>query len=139
MKERMVSDTAFANSIKTVWQSMLTSEPKPPPPDKDGTIAFFLKDVEKFQARGGKVILLRSPSDGFFAELEQMAFARTDFWDTLVKQANVPSYHYQDYEGLNAFETIEWSHLSATDADKFTEHFVNILLKDNLINNLKTN
>ncbi|MGF1554972.1 hypothetical protein [Paucihalobacter sp.] len=139
MKERMVTDTAFANSIKAVWKSMLTSEPKPPPPDKEGTIAFFLKDAEKFQARGGKIILLRSPSDGFFADLENMAFARHDFWEELVKKANVPAYHYQDYEGLNGFQTIEWSHLSATDADLFTENFVNILLKDKIITNLKTN
>lgn len=139
MKERMVTDTAFANSIKAVWKSMLTSEPKPPPPDKEGTIAFFLKDAEKFQARGGKIILLRSPSDGFFADLENMAFARNDFWEELVKKANVPAYHYQDYEDLNGFQTIEWSHLSATDADLFTEIFVNILLKDKIITNLKTN
>ena len=139
MKERMVTDTNFANSIKAVWQSMLTSEPKPPPPDKEGTTAFFLKDLEKFKARGGKVILLRSPSDGFFGELEGMITPRAEFWNDLVNKANVPAYHYQDYEGLNAFETIEWSHLSATDADKFTENLVNILLKDNIITNLKSN
>ena len=68
-----------------------------------------------------------------------MAFAREDFWDVLVEKAKVPAYHYQDYDGLNAFTTIEWSHLSATDADKFTENFVNILLKDNIITNQKTN
>ena len=118
---------------------MLTSEPKPPPPDKEGTIAFFLKDAEKFQARGGKIILLRSPSDGFFEDLERMAFARTEFWDELVAKANVPAYHYQDYDGLNAFKTIEWSHLSAADADTFTDNLVNILLNDKIITNLKSN
>ncbi len=139
MKAQMVSDTTFANSIKTVWKTMLTSEPKPPPPDKEGTIAFFLKDAEKFKSRGGKIILLRSPSDGFFADLENMAFARNEFWDELVAEANVPAYHYQDYDGLNAFKTIEWSHLSATDADAFTDNLVNILLNEKTITNPKSN
>ncbi|MBZ9628383.1 hypothetical protein LB450_09765 [Psychroflexus sp. CAK1W] len=57
----------------------------------------------------------------------------------MVAEADVPAYHYQDYESLSGFETIEWSHLSATDADQFTENFVRILLKDGLITNLKTN
>ncbi|SDG77907.1 hypothetical protein [Psychroflexus sediminis] len=139
MKERMVSDTAFANSIKAVWKSMLTSEPKPPPPDKKGTMDYFLSDLKKFQARGGQVILLRNPSHGFFKDLESLAMPRKEFWDRLVAEARVPAYHYEDHEGLNAFETIEWSHLSASDADAFTENFVRILLKDGLITNLKTN
>lgn len=139
MKERMVTDTSFANSVKAVWKSMLTSEPKPPPPDKEGTTAFFLKDLETFKARGGKVILLRSPSDGFFGELEEMITPRPEFWDELVAKANVPAIHYQDYDQLNDFKTIEWSHLSAEDADRFTRHVVEILLEQNLITNLKTN
>lgn len=139
MKKRMLTDTAFANSVKAVWKFMLTSKPKPPPPDKEATIAFFLKDTEKFKARGGKIVLLRSPSDGFFAELEKMAFSRDTFWNELVTQANVPAYHYADYVALAAFETIEWSHLSAQDADQFTENLVDILTKDGHITNLKSN
>jgi len=139
MKQRMVEDTAFANTVKKVWKSFMTSGPKPPPPDKEGTIAFFLKDLEKFKARGGTAILLRSPSDGFFAGLESKAFPRQQFWDVLVKKADIPAYHYQDYDSLKDFKTIEWSHLSAKDADKFTENFLEILAKDGLITNLKTN
>ena len=139
MKESMVTDTSFANSIKTVWKYMLTSEPKPPPPDKEATTEFFLNDLEKFKARGGKAILLRSPSDGFFYKLESMSTPRPEFWDELVLKSNIHAYHYQDYDGLSAFTTIEWSHLSAEDADRFTENFVKILLEDKVITNLNTN
>jgi hypothetical protein len=137
MKERMVSDTAFANSIKTVWKTILSGDM--PPPEKEATIEYFLKDAEKFTSRGGKIILLRNPSDGFFKELESKGLPRPEFWDELVTKANVPAYHYQDYESLSAFKTIEWSHLSAKDADQFTENFVKILSEDGLITNLKTN
>lgn len=139
MKQNMVTDTSFANSIKAVWKSMLTSEPKPPPPDKKSTTEFFLKDLEMFRDRGGKVILLRSPSDGFFTELEGMITPRPEFWDELVTKSNAPAIHYQDYDKLKNFKTIEWSHLSATDADIFTKNLVKILLEQDLITNRKTN
>lgn len=139
MKERMVTDTAFANTVKKIWFAFMTSNPNPPPPDKEGTTAYFLKDLEKFKARGGTAILLRSPSDGFFADLESKAFSRELFWDELVEKANIPAYHYKDYDSLKDFETIEWSHLSAKDADLFTENFIKILAEDNLTTNLKTN
>jgi hypothetical protein len=138
MKERMVTDTAFANTVKKVWFAFMTSEPKPPPPDKEGTTAFFLEDLKKFKARGGTAILLRSPSDGFFEDLENKAFPRDTFWDDLVEKAETPAYHYKDHESLKNFKTIEWSHLSATDADQFTANFVDILANDGLITNLKT-
>ncbi|MBZ9788421.1 hypothetical protein LB456_13220 [Psychroflexus sp. CAK57W] len=137
MKNIMLTDTAFANSIKTVWKFFMSADM--PPPDKESTIAFFIEDVNKLEARGGRVILLRNPSDGFFKDLENNGLPRETFWNELVAEADVPAYHYQDYESLSGFETIEWSHLSATDADQFTENFVSILLKDGLITNLKTN
>jgi hypothetical protein len=137
MKERMVNDTAFANSIKTVWKTILSGDK--PPPEKEATIEYFLKDAEKFTSRGGKIILLRNPSDGFFKDIESKGLPRPDFWNELITKANVPAYHYQDYKSLSAFKTIEWSHLSAKDADQFTENFVKILLEDGLITNLKNN
>lgn len=136
MKHKMLTDTTFANSVKRVWKFFMSADM--PPPDKESTIAFFIEDAKKFKARGGQVILLRSPSDGFFKDLESKGLPREMFWDELVTKADVPAYHYQDYENLSGFETIEWSHLSATDADQFTENFVQILLKDGLITNLKT-
>lgn len=137
MKDRMLTDTIFNNSVKTVWKAMISGDM--PPPDKKGTTEFFLKDVEKFKARGGKIILLRCPSDGFFKELETQFLPRTEYWDELVSKANVPAYHYLDYESLSSFKTVEWSHLSGQDADKFTENFINLLYKDNHITNQKTN
>jgi hypothetical protein len=135
MKDRMVTDTAFAGTVKTVWKAFMSGEM--PPPDKEGTMAFFLKDAEKFKARGGKIILLRCPSSGFFRDLENKGFPRKDFWDLLVERAKVPAYHFEDYEQLQNLNIPEWSHLSADSADTFTEEFLNILQKDGIIKNLK--
>lgn len=135
MKDRMLTDTAFANSVKAVWKGMTDEDF--PPPDKDGTIAFFLKDLEKLKARGGKVILLRLPSSGIFHDLESKVLPRKDFWDVLVQKANVPAYYYSDYNELSGFELPEWSHLSGPDAIVFTERLVKILMNDKVIANTK--
>jgi hypothetical protein len=135
MTERTANDTVFANSIKKVWVFFGKGAP---PPDKKSTMAFFLKDLNKFKARGGKVILVRCPSSGMLKKGEDMTFPRATFWDELVQQAQVKSYYFEDYKQLQ-FDCPEWSHLSAPDARKFTAELVKILKADRALSNSKTN
>jgi hypothetical protein len=134
MKDIVVRDTAYANSIIRVWMFFGKDAP---PPDKEATMAFFLKDLEKYKARGGNVILVRCPSSGGLREGEKMRLPRSEFWDDLVQKAQVKSYHFEDYEQLK-FECPEWSHLSAADAEIFTTELVKIILKDNALPTSKT-
>lgn len=134
MKEKVVTDTAFANSIKKVWEFFVSGDR--PPPDREGTISFFAKDAEEFINRGGNLILVRCPADGFLLELETQNFPREEFWDELVEQTGATAYHYSDYEVLTGFDLPEWSHLSARDADAFTRELVNILIADQNLSKL---
>jgi hypothetical protein len=133
MFDKVVSDTAFANSIIKVW-TFQGPEPMPAP-DKEGTTAYFLKDLAKFKARGGKVILIRFPSSGGLLQFENEVFSRENYWESIVEAADVPAYHFEDYEALNQFYCPEWSHLSARDASTFTTELARILKKDQVINN----
>jgi hypothetical protein len=135
MKDIVVRDTAYANSIIRVWMFFGKDAP---PPDKEATMTFFLKDLEKYKARGGNVILVRCPSSGGLREGEKLRLPRNEFWDDLVQKAQVKSYHFEDYEQLK-LECPEWSHLSATDAEIFTTELVKILQKDNALTPSKTN
>jgi hypothetical protein len=110
-----------------------------PPPDKKSTMDFFLADLKKFKARGGTVILVRCPSSGGLRIGENMGLPRSQFYDDLVQQAQVKSYHFEDYEQFKNLECPEWSHLSATDAQFFTTELVKIMLKDGALTNYKTN
>lgn len=136
MTERTVNDTAFANTIKKVWGFFGKTSP---PPDKASTIAFFMKDANTFTERGGTIILVRAPSTGGFRMGEKMGVPRKDFWDDLVQQANVKSYHFEDYEQFKNLQCPEWSHLSAEDARFFTTELAKIMIADNAITNSKTN
>lgn len=134
MMEKTVTDTAFANTIIKVWTFFGKTAP---PPDKKSTMDFFLKDAKKFKARGGNLILVRCPSSGGYRMGESMVTPRKDFWDELVKQANVKSYHFEDYEQFKNLKCPEWSHLSSKDADYFTGELAKIMLADGIIPNSK--
>jgi len=136
MKQITVSDTAYANSIIKVWMFLGKGVP---PLDKKSTTAFFMDDLKKFKARGGIVILVRCPSSGGYREGEKITTPRKDFWDNLVKQAQVKSYHFEDYDQLKDLKCPEWSHLSAKDARYFTTELVKIMNADGALSNLKTN
>jgi len=135
MSDRTAKDTAFANTIIKVWGFFGSTAP---PPDKASTMAFFMEDVQNFIDRGGNLILVRCPSSGGVRIGENMALPRSEFWDVLTSKANVKSYHFEDYEQLKHFDCPEWSHLSASDATKFTTELAKIMKNDGALTNLKT-
>jgi hypothetical protein len=136
MTAKTVTDTAFANTIINVWKYFGKG---PSSSNKEATMAFFLKDAKKFKARGGNLILIRCPSSGGIRVRESHALPRKDFWDDLVQQANVKSYHFEDYEQLENLKCPEWSHLSAEDARYFTTELAKIMIADKAITNSKNN
>ncbi|WNM18673.1 hypothetical protein [Flavobacterium capsici] len=136
MTNKTAVDTAFANSIIKVWHYFGKGAP---PPDKKSTTAYFLEDLKKFKARNGTVLLIRCPSSGGVRMGENMKLPRKDFWDELVKQAQVKSYHFEDYEQFKHLTCPEESHLSEKDAIYFTRELVKLMKSDNLLTNSKTN
>lgn len=133
MWKRMETDTSYANTVKTVWKFFMNSNG--PPPDKEATMSFFLKDLQKFKSKGGKVLLVRCPSSGYLRDFENKVTPRKNFWDELVKKADVKAYHFEDYEQMQNLTLPEWSHLSASDADLFTKELLQIFINDKVINN----
>ena len=133
MTKKTVTDTAFANTIIKVWHFFGAGAP---PPDKESTMKFFLKDLKKFKTRGGNVVLMRCPSSGGVRASENKGLPRNEYWDDLVKQANVKAYHFEDYESLKDLRCPEESHLSGEDADYYTKELIKLMKADNAIVNL---
>lgn len=139
MKQITVTDTAYANSVIKVWQFFMKGAASGPPPDKASTMTFFLKDLKIFKARDGHVILVRCPSSGSVRMGENKGLPRVEFWDDLVKEAQVKHYHFEDYDQLKDFKCPEESHLSEKDAQYFTTELVKIMKADGALTNLKAN
>jgi len=136
MSKKAATDTAFANSIIRVWNFFGKTSP---PPDKDATTAYFLKDAKKFIARGGNLILVRCPSSGGTRQAENMFLPRERFWDSLVGLLPAKNYHFEDYAQLKNLTCPEESHLSKEDAEYFTKELTGIMIQDKAITNSKTN
>ncbi|NND62484.1 MAG: hypothetical protein HKN48_04760 [Flavobacteriaceae bacterium] len=137
MSAKTTTDTAFANTVKKVWQSIFSRDM--PPPDKNSTTEFFLKYANQYQKEGGSIILVRCPSDGFFKEMEANGLPRARFWDSLVNTSKIPGYHYDDYPQFQNLNLPEWSHLSKEDADFFTAELIKIMKEDGVLTQAKTN
>lgn len=135
MSERTTNDTAYANTVKLAWQDMISGQR--PSPDKEGTTNFFLKYARQFTDRGGKIVLVRCPSDGWFKEIETKGMPRSEYWDSLVIKSNLPAYHYEDYPQFTNLNLPEWSHLSKEDADHFTTEFIKLLKEDGVLTETK--
>src|SRR5690606_17931325 len=131
MPKIMVTDTAYANTVKKVWTAILSGDN--PPPDKEATTNTFVELAEKFKSRGGTLILVRCPSSGLFKEVEDKGFPREAFWDVLVEKSGAKAYHYEDYEQFSNLFLPEWSHLAAKDAAFFTQELIKIMKADGLL------
>ena len=110
------------------WRNLLESAPKPPPDAPPFDVPAFLAGVkpavEKIRARGGDVVFVRCPSEGFFAAVEAAAFPKAVFWDQISPNLDVGTVHFADNPGLQGFRVPEWSHLHADDRAPFTRALV---------------
>ena len=125
----------LAKRIQQIWLPLFTP---PPPPTYVPREIFFenmgkaiearfrdtAKAVEKFRARGGKVVFVRFPFNGELKALEDRLNPRARDWERLIKDTKAPGIYFEDYPELASFTCPEWSHLSAGDSVEFTKRLV---------------
>ena len=121
------------STIEVDTLQVKVEEKKPEWPDKEGTIAYFLEDLETFKKRNGKVVLVRCPSSGVVRQRELKELPREQFWDSLVAVSKVPSYHFEDYNQFKDLSCPEESHLSQKDAEFFTRELIKVLYNDRVL------
>ena len=91
------------------------------------------KAVKTIQGRGGKVILVRMPTEGVHYELITKQHPREQYWDTLADPVGVKTIFFEDYPQLSCFKCPDMSHLNHDDADTFTASLIAILKKQQWI------
>lgn len=140
MWARVVDDVAYRQLAKDVWADgiigRLEGLKDPNSPAYDDIAAQTAKiiiemgaDIEKLRARGGDVVFARMPFDGLYAEIEGKAYPREKAWDKLLSETNSAGVHFQDYPELQGYFLAEWSHLSASEAERYTRAFVPIFYR----------
>ena len=138
-RARMIEECArpgkLQSTVQQIWLPLFTIPPPPSyiPPEEFGrkmgqSIEKRFQDisatVQKFQARGGHVVLVRLPHSGPLKELEDRQQPRAAVWDRIVKDTAAPGIYYSDFPELAGFTCPEWSHLSAGDSVEFSKRLV---------------
>jgi hypothetical protein len=72
-------------------------------------------------ARGVPVVFVRPPSNGDYLAFENRIMPRERSWEPLLAHVGVPGIHFEDHADMQGLELPEWSHLSAADAERYTE------------------
>ncbi len=93
-------------------------------------VANLISTVETIESRGGKVVLVRFPTDKGHWRLDERYYPKAQYWDDLANRNNLTMIHFQDYPGLASFDLPDSSHLDYRDAVKFTEVLLQILRQE---------
>ncbi len=83
--------------------------------------------VEKLHERGAEAIFVTMPYDGHYAVSEPDRAPRELAWDVLIERTGALGLHFEDHEEMQGYYLPEWSHMSATEADRFTEAFYGLV------------
>ncbi len=133
MWRKVEADPQYRTLARNIWLQHFS---KPPPsmdtPQKlqkviDTQINRAVAAVAKLKARGVQVLFVRAPSTGPYYAFEQHVFPRATTWDVLLQRTGAPGIHFEDYPQLQGYDQPEWSHLSASEADRFTAALVPII------------
>jgi hypothetical protein len=139
-RSRMIEECArpgseLAKRIQQLWIPLFTPQPPPTYIPKDVFMAQIGKAietrfrdisaaVEKFRARGGKIVFVRLPVVSKLKEIEDQITPRAQTWEPLLKRTSAPGIYFDDFPELATFNCPEWSHLSAGDSVEFTKRLV---------------
>ena len=132
MLPQFLTDTVLKNHVKAIWQ-FYENRNKELPASENRLDSFFISiktAADKIKERGGQVLFVRTPSSGYYWELDVKNFPREKYWEKLISRVNCPGIHFKDYEEIANFECPEWSHLSRPQAVIFTTQLLEILQKE---------
>jgi hypothetical protein len=135
MWSKVENDTAYRDYCRRVWAQWfnIPKEEKEIEEAKEKLekqIARATAAVAKLRERGLQVIFLRPPADGEYLAFEQRDFPRATTWDVLLQRTGAPGIHFEDHPELQGYDLPEWSHLSAAEAERFTEALCRVIQRD---------
>ena len=140
MWRKVEVDTEYRDLARSIWAQNFTGPPPPGMNTPAKAKAVFDKQIERavkavatLRARGVQMVFVRPPSVGEYYAFEQKTLPRAITWDVLLQRTGVPGIHFEDYPALQGYESPEWSHLTASEASRFTAALVPIVEREFLL------
>lgn len=133
---RLETDQEYAELAKKIWAQRGTVDDAPPPirermlAKRDAQLERAVAAYEKLTARGIEVVFVTLPYEGFYARDEPAYAPREDWWDVLLARTGALGLHFEDHPEMQGYTLPEWSHMSGSEADRFTRVFVPLLERE---------
>ena len=130
MWSKVAEDPAYRDLARRIWAEDFGAAP--PGMDTPAGLAKAVDlqvgkakaAIDVLRARGVAVVFVRMPSNGEYLAYEERYLPRETTWDVLLARTGVPGIHFQDHPELQGYDLPEWSHLSASEAARFTAQLV---------------
>ena len=129
--QKVETDPAYQAQARRIWAQNFTGPPRPnmDTPEKlqkliDKQISRATAAVSTLRARGVRLTFVRLPSDGDYYAFEKKVFPRAQTWDALLQRTGSTGIHFEDYPQLQGYYLPEWSHVSASEANRLTSALV---------------
>ena len=136
MWSKVETDPAYRDLCRHVWAQFF-DVPMPgmeTPADRERVgneqIDRTAAAVGKLRSRGVPILFIRPPTNGPYFDFENRDFPRAKTWDPLIAKTETPGIHFEDHPELQGFDLPEWSHLSASEANRFTEALCRLIQRD---------
>ncbi|MBW2280732.1 MAG: hypothetical protein JRG82_08290 [Deltaproteobacteria bacterium] len=83
--------------------------------------------IERIQARGGRVAIVRFPTSGAHWEFDEKAYPREHYWDRFAARTSAVTLHFRDSAALSSFRLPDGSHVDFRRAPAFTRALIDAL------------
>jgi len=133
MWSKLESDAEYRALARRIWAQQF-NDPPPTPAEAAEQQRTLEKQIDravaaaaKLRARGVPVLFVREPSSGEYLAFERKAFPREKTWDVLLQKSGASGLNFEDYAQLQGFNLPDWSHIAASDADRFSSQLYAII------------
>ncbi len=141
--EKVATDKAYADIAKEIWaegfvpiEERTEEELKEGLENRNKQIERVVAAANSLQERGIEIIFVRNPSEGHYAISEPMYNPRAETWDVLIERTGALGIHWEDHEELQGYWLPEWSHMTGSEADRYTEALYNLIQREKTLRDL---
>lgn len=137
MFEKVETDEAYAEIAKQIWAQGFVSIEERSEEELNKGLENRNKQIERIvaatnalQKRGIEVVFVRNPSEGHYAISEPMYNPRAETWDVLIERTGALGLHWQDHGEMQGYWLPEWSHMSGSEADRYTQALYHLIQRE---------
>jgi hypothetical protein len=133
--DKVSDDPEYRELWHRIWRDEFQPGPDDPTPaealkTEKEQIERAARVVTKLRARGVRVLFVRMPSSGEYLSFENREFPRTRTWTALLAASGAPGIHFEDYPELQGYQLPEWSHMTHSEAERFTAALYGVVTRD---------